>query len=354
MDTAEGPVGYDVDAVDEWVRANVPELEPPFEWTRLEGGHSNLTYLIVDTSGTEAVIRRPPMGKLLPKAHDMEREFRVISALQDTGVPVPTAHAYCDDEAVIGIHFYIMGKSPGKALFTSAMAESYLNEQARGNVAGSYVQMLAALHSVEPTAVGLDDLGRHDGYVSRQLRTWYGSWNASIDAAESDDPSVLRIHDELAAAVPEQGPARIVHGDCGLHNCLLAPDGTISAVLDWEIATLGDPIADFAYAVNAWIRPSDDYKPITNAPTMAPGFSSRDELIAAYTDASGADLSRLDYYLAFNHLKMACIVHGVYARYKQGQKSTEGIDMDGLLHRFKASIDLADRAMAGFDGPHER
>ncbi len=345
MSSETDPVGYDVEAVNAWVRHNVADLAPPFTWTRLEGGHSNLTYLIVDTAGTEAVIRRPPMGKLLPKAHDMDREYRVINALQDTAVPVPKAYGYCGDESVIGKHFFIMGRSPGTALFSTEIAADYLTEEAAGNVCASYTQTLAALHAVEPADVGLEELGRHDGYVARQLRTWYGSWNASIEAAQYDDPRVHRIHDELMASLPDQGPARVVHGDCGLHNCLIAPDGTISAILDWEIATLGDPVADFAYALNAWIRPEDEYKPITTAPSLAPGFSSRQELIDSYKEASGRDLEGLDYYVAFNHLKTACIVHGVYARYMQGQKSTEGIDMDALNHRFRAAIDLAEQAL---------
>ena len=346
MTSTDKPIGYDVDAVDQWVRANVAELQPPFEWVRLEGGHSNLTYQITDHAGTVAVIRRPPLGELLPKAHDMHREFRVISGLADTGVPVPHAYGYCEDPDVIGIHFYIMGKVDGVALFSDQIAEQELTLEGRYNVAESYMRTMAALHEVDPTDVGLDDLGRHDGYVQRQLRTWYGSWNASIDAAEYDDPRVHRMHDELVASVPEQGPARVVHGDLGLHNCLFRADGELTAVLDWEIATLGDPIADFAYAAMSWITREDSAKPIRNAPSMAPGFRSRADLIQLYAELSGRDLSQLPYYLAFNHLKAACIVHGVYARYKRGQKSTDGIDMEALRHRFVASIDLAEQAMA--------
>ncbi|MEO1065649.1 MAG: phosphotransferase family protein, partial [Actinomycetota bacterium] len=176
----------------------------------------------------------------------------MISGLGPTPVPVATAFGYCEDPAITGAHFYVMSRVPGRALYTLDDATEHLTEEARGNVAASFVDTLAALHTVDPADVGLDGLGRHDGYVSRQLRTWYGSWNASKEAADIDDQRVHELHDHLAANLPEQGPARVVHGDFGLHNCMFDHDGSVTAVLDWEIATLGDPLADFAYALNAW------------------------------------------------------------------------------------------------------
>ncbi len=171
--------GYDQPAVEAWIREHVSGLTPPFEWERLEGGHSNLTFALTDTEGRRAVIRRPPLGKLLPKAHDMAREFKVISGLGPTAVPVPIAHGFCDDESVTGARFYVMSMVEGKALYTNEDVEAYLPMAARPVMAESFIDTLAALHSVDPDDVGLGDLGRPTDYVARQLRTWYGSWTSS-------------------------------------------------------------------------------------------------------------------------------------------------------------------------------
>jgi len=333
--------GYDVAAVEAWIEANVDGLAPPFEWTRLEGGHSNLTYALVDTEGRRAVVRRPPEGELLPKAHDMGREFKVISGLGSTPVPVPIAYGYCEDPAVTGAHFYVMSQVDGMALYNNTESQEYLTEEARATVGLSFIDTLAALHSVDPADVGLADLGRPDGYIARQLRTWYGSWTASIEYADYDNPKVHALHEHFTANLPEQGPSRVVHGDFGLHNCMFAPDGEVTAVLDWEIATLGDSLADFAYALNAWGEPGGGEPLAAEGATQAPGFVAPQVLIDRYAEATGADLSQLDYYVAFNHFKTACILHGVYARYRMGQKSSEGVDLDGMKERMIATLDRA-------------
>lgn len=337
--------GYDVGAVEAWIGANVSSLAPPFTWTRLEGGHSNLTYALVDTAGRRAVVRRPPEGELLPKAHDMGREFKVISGLGSTDVPVPVAYGYCEDPAVTGAHFYVMSQVDGMALYNNTDSQAYLSEEARGNVGRSFIDTLAALHRVDPADVGLADLGRPDGYVARQLRTWYGSWTASAEAADYDDDRIHALHERFNRSLPEQGPARIVHGDFGLHNCMFAPDGTVTAVLDWEIATLGDPLADFAYALNAWGEPGSTDPLAPEGATQAPGFAPPGELIDRYADRTGADLSQLDFYVSFNHFKTACILHGVYARYRMGQKSTVGVDLDGLKTRMVGTLSRAARLL---------
>ncbi len=335
--------GYDQPAVEAWIRANVAGLTPPFTWTRLEGGHSNLTFALTDTEGHRAVIRRPPLGVLLPKAHDMAREFKVISALGPTAVPVPEAHGFCDDESVTGARFYVMSLVDGRALYTAEDVEDHLSLEARAVMAESFVDTLAALHSVDPDEVGLSDLGRPDGYVARQLRTWYGSWTSSAEGARYDDPRIHDLHGYYQANLPEQGPGRVVHGDYGTHNVMVGSDGRITAVLDWEIATLGDPMADMAYAMNAWVDKAEIEArglPATGA-TTAPGFPKREELAARYAELTGADLSQLGYYRSFNYFKTACILHGVYARYLMGQKSTEGVDVDGLKVRMIDAIELA-------------
>lgn len=337
--------GYDIPAVEAWIARHVPDLAPPLAWTRLEGGHSNLTCLLEDARGRRAVIRRPPMGELLPKAHDMGREWAIIRALEPTPVPVPPALAFCADTSVTGAHFYLMGFVDGHPLYVADDTRRWLPEDRRERFANSFVDVLAGLHSVDPDAVGLGDLGKRDGYIERQLKTWYRSWNASIDDARLDDPRAHELQSYLLANVPEQGPARVVHGDYGTHNCLIGADGAVAAVVDWEISTLGDPLADLAYALNQWSEPGDPIPFRADAPTALPGFPRRVALAQRYARRTGRDLSRLDYYVGFNRWKSAAIVHGVYARYLAGKKSTEGVDLEALRQRILNFLTLAEQAV---------
>lgn len=334
--------GYERDAVEAWISSNVDGLTPPFQWSRLTGGHSNLTYALVDVDGTKAVIRRPPMGKLLPKAHDMGREFKVISGLGPTNVPVPVAYGFCTDESVTGANFYVMSMVEGRAMFSAEDVESWLDLDARRAMGHSFFDTLADLHAIEPDDVGLGDLGRKDGYVARQLRTWYGSWTMSTEGAKYDDPRIHELHEFLVGSIPEAGPARVVHGDFGPHNCMVAADGQVTAILDWEIATLGDPLADLAYAVNGWGNADGEEPMLPGGPTTVTGFPGNIELMERYAERTGADLSNIDYYRSFNYFKTACILHGVYARYLLGQKSTVGVDIPGLYERMLATIDRAE------------
>ena len=337
---ATAVAGFDVPTIDAWL-PTVADVTPPITWERLSGGHSNLTYLLRDADGQELVIRRPPQGELLPKAHDMWREYRIIKGLWQTPVPVAEPIVYCDDRAVAEAHFYVMRKVEGRALYTGASVRDWLDEPARRHAGETFIDVLAALHSIDPEHVGLGDLGRHDGYVARQLRTWYGSWTASVEFAGFDDQRVHELHERLSSSIPEQGPARVVHGDFGPHNSLFSRAGDIEAVLDWELASLGDPLADFAYSLNAWTEAGDEGVYGTDPPTALPGFPTREELAGRYAAATGADLSNLAYYRAFNSWKTACIVHGVYARYQAGQKSTEGVDLEGLRSRIFVALDAA-------------
>ncbi len=338
--------GYDRPSVEAWMLENIEGLTAPFAWERLEGGHSNLTFLVADGAGRRVVIRRPPEGELLPKAHDMKREFTIISGLGKTDVPVATAFGLCEDTSVTGAIFYVMSEVGGKALYTAEDVDAWLDMDARDAVGYSFIETLAKLHSIDPADVGLDQLARHEGYVSRQINVWYGSWQASLEGAAYDDPRIHAMHDDLIARIPEQGPARVVHGDYGMHNCMINADGSLAAVLDWEIATLGDPLADFAYALNGWSDPDDEIRVSHEGATTAPGFPRRQALADHYAEVTGRDMSNLDFYRTFNYFKTACILHGVYARYMLGQKSTEGVDLEGLRERMIGSIDLAE-AQAG-------
>ncbi len=336
------PEGYNVAAVEAWIADNVVGLTPPFKWTRLQGGHSNLTYRIDDPQGRAAVVRRPPQGELLPKAHDMSREWALISGLGPTPVPVAPALGFCESPDVTGAWFYVMGLIDGKPLYSPEDTEALVPEDKRRTMAWSFIDVLADLHALDPDDIGLGDLGKKEDYIGRQLRTWFRSWTSSAGDADYDDPRAHDLRDYLAANIPDQGPARVVHGDYGVHNCLIGADSTVVAVVDWEISTLGDPLADLGYALNQWAEPGDDRE---GAATMVPGFPSRAELAARYGERSGRDLSLLDYYIGFNWWKSACIIHGVYARYCAGKKSAEGVDMDNLRMRIGQALDLSAKAL---------
>jgi aminoglycoside phosphotransferase (APT) family kinase protein len=341
----DAPEGYAVDAVEAWITNNIPSLSPPFVWTRLEGGHSNLTYKLEDSSGKEAVIRRPPQGQLLPKAHDMGREWSLISALGPTAVPVPEALGFCENPDVTGAWFYVMGCINGRPLYNNEETEEWVPEAKRITLANSFVDVLADLHSLDPDEIGLGDLGKRDSYVGRQLKTWYRSWTSSIEGADFDDARAHELQQYFLDNLPEQEKARVVHGDYGLHNCLTGPDSTVAAVVDWEISTLGDPLADLAYALNFFPDPSDTIPIAPEAATAVPGFPTRTEMAARYGTRTGRDLSNLDYYTGFNRWKSACIVHGVYARYMEGKKSSEGIDLEHMRSRIEVALILSEEAV---------
>ena len=339
------PEGYQVNAVEDWVRQNVPELTPPFSWIRLEGGHSNLTYQINDQNGRSAVIRRPPQGELLPKAHDMSREWALIKALSTTNVPVPKPYGFCEDPGVTGAWFYIMGLIDGKPLYNSEDTQALVPQSRRETLAHSFFDALADLHQVDPDAVGLGELGKRDSYVGRQIKTWYRSWTSSVSGANFDDERAHSLQAYFLEHLPDQGPIRVVHGDYGLHNCLFGADCTVAAIVDWEISTLGDPLADLAYALNPWPDPSDERPIAPESATSLEGFPPRTVLANRYAERTGRDLSNLPYYVAFNRWKSACIVHGVYARYMEGKKSTEGVDLETLRTRIDLSLELAVEAI---------
>jgi aminoglycoside phosphotransferase (APT) family kinase protein len=318
IDVGEVPEGIDIDRVTEWFRANAAAVDPPLTFSLIAGGRSNLTYRVTDRAGRAWVLRRPPLGQVLATAHDMSREHRIISALGPTDVPVAPVIGLCMDDGVNGAPFYVMGFIDGLVARDRAAAEQ-LGVQERRHAGHQLAEVLARIHAVDPDAVGLSDLGRKEGYIDRQLRRWYGQWQKS---KTRDLPTVDEVHDALAGRVPEQGPATIVHGDYRLDNCLLDPDGNIAAVLDWELSTLGDPLADVGLLLVYWNDPGDAFAALIDGPTMAEGFPTRGELIDRYAASSGRDVAGVGYYEAFGYWKLACILEGVYARYKGGAMGT--------------------------------
>jgi aminoglycoside phosphotransferase (APT) family kinase protein len=290
-------------------------VTPPVRFSLIAGGRSNLTYAIIDAAAQRFVLRRPPLGPLLPSAHDMGREHRMIAALQGSAVPVPPVVGLCADEAVTGAPFYVMRFVDGLILRDPGAVEP-VPKAVRWAAAESLVDTLADLHATDPDAVGLGDLGRRDGYVERTLRRWRGQWQKS---KRREMPLIEEVADRLAAAIPPTGPARIVHGDFRLDNCIVSPDdGRVRAVLDWELCTLGDPLADLGQLLMFWAEPEDEFSAIDWAPTLAAGFPGRKEITARYAARSGRDVSDLDFYVALAYWKGACILEGVYARYASG------------------------------------
>jgi aminoglycoside phosphotransferase (APT) family kinase protein len=307
--------GIDLAPVTAWLESNVEGAIGPFSFDVIAGGHSNLTFRVTAANGRRYVLRRPPLGHVLASAHDMAREFRIISGLQGSAVPVAPALGLCDDAAVNGAPFYVMGFVDGHVLRDSATAAAVLTEPARRRASESIVDTMAAIHEVDLFDSGLDTLGKHEDYIARQLRRWYGQWNSqkTRDLADVDNG-----HAALLARIPQQGPASIVHGDYRLDNCMVDTSGQIVAVLDWEICTLGDRLADLGLLLVYWTGPDDSGTPWTGGSTTVPGFYNRSQLVDRYAAVTGMDLSQLDYYVAFASWKLACILEGVYARYLGG------------------------------------
>jgi aminoglycoside phosphotransferase (APT) family kinase protein len=313
------PDGIDADGVTAWFAQHVPEAAGPLSFELIAGGHSNLTYSVTDTDDRRWVLRRPPLGQVLATAHDMSREHRIISALGPTQVPVPPTIGLCTDTEVNGAPFYVMDFVDGRIVRSHADAEA-LGPNERTRAGESIVDVLAAIHSVDVDAVGLGELGRKEDYVARQLKRWYTQFQGSEEQVPGGLalPVVHTVHDQLSGSIPPQGPAAIVHGDYRLDNCMLGDDGSIVAVLDWEICTLGDPLADVGLLWVYWSDPDEDAVMPQASPTALEGFPRKRELVDRYAAASGRDLSDLPFYVAFGYWKLTCIIAGVYARYAGG------------------------------------
>ncbi len=327
--------GINVPAVTEWLHAHVPTAHGPFTFDFIAGGHSNLTYAVTGRDGARFVVRRPPLGHVLASAHDMGREHRIISGLQSSAVPVAPALGFCDDPAVNDSPFYVMGFVDGHVLRDRMTAEAVLSPAARRTASESLVDTMVAIHSVDLTASGLAQLGQHEGYIARQLKRWYGQWNQQ---KTRELAAVDRVHDELLRRIPEQGPATIVHGDYRLDNCMVDADGHVVAVLDWEICTLGDPLADLGLLQVYWTGPNDPASAWNGSATTAPGFFERSELADRYAAVSGRDISALPFYVSFAYWKLACILEGVYSRYLGGAL---GVRDAAELEPFKLQVDAA-------------
>jgi aminoglycoside phosphotransferase (APT) family kinase protein len=315
--------------VDRFLRTALPDLTQDAPWTAdvLSGGLSNITYRL-HLAGGPVILRRPPLGGVLPSAHDMQREYRVMSALASTAVPVPRTLAVCTDPDVLGYPFYVMSSVDGQVLRTAADTGAITPGTRRG-LATQLVEVLADLHDVDVAAAGLSDYGRAQGYTERQIRRWGGQWERS---RTRDLPDMDRLLGWLADHVPARSDGTVVHGDYRLDNTIVdltGPSPRIAAVVDWELSTLGDPLADLGLALTYWHDHGDDERasiPVAVGVTAHEGFPSGREFAEAYALRTGRDLTELPFYLALAAMKLAVVLEGVHARYVGGHTVSAGYE----------------------------
>ncbi|WP_406693110.1 phosphotransferase family protein [Saccharopolyspora sp. ID03-671] len=293
----------------------------------VQGGRSNLTYIVGD--GTRQwVVRRPPLGHVLATAHDMGREHRMLSALAGTAVPVPKVELLCQDDEVLGAPFYVMEYVPG-AVYRSPEQSEALTEQQRQELSYQLMDVLADLHAIDPASVGLAEFGRPEGFLERQVRRWTKQLKASHSR---EVEGIDALSQQLAASVPSGGPVGIVHGDYRLDNVIVGDDQQIKAVLDWEMATIGDPLTDLGLLAVYWEGFSGlNNNPIAKGVGPEYGFPSAEQLFARYAERSPLDLSDLNWYLAFGYFKIAVILEGIHFRFIQNQTVGEGFEHVGGL-----------------------
>jgi aminoglycoside phosphotransferase (APT) family kinase protein len=289
----------------------------------LAGGRSNISYKLTDASGSSWVLRRPPLGHIMPSAHDMGREFRVLSGLNSVSYPTPVTRGYCEDESVIGAKFMMMDFIDGRVI-ESAQTASSLSATQADEISQELVDTLARLHAVDPAAAGLDQLGKPAGYLQRQVKRWGEQWQIT---KTRELPEIETLHTWLETAiakVPESLPTSIVHGDYRIDNVILASDKSeIVAVLDWEMSTLGDPISDLAISLVYWSQATDTLRkkiPVAEDVTSGLGFWSRQQVLDRYVSQTGLDISHLDECVALACFKLAVIMESIHHRNLSGQQ----------------------------------
>jgi aminoglycoside phosphotransferase (APT) family kinase protein len=323
----DDPPGLDLAALRRWLDDAAPELlDGALAGELIAGGKSNLTYRVTD--GTRSVVvRRPPLGHVLATAHDMGREYRVISALQDTPVPVPETYVWCADDAALGAPFYVMSLVDGVP-YRSESELKVLGESRTRLIGERLVDTLAALHSVDVTSVGLSDFGRPEGFLGRQVRRW----GQQLDASRTRDVAGIdELRTRLGERIPAEGPGTVVHGDYRLDNVLVTPADEIGAVVDWEMATLGDPLTDVALLLTYQrIAALGVGAGVSTAPRAA-GFPSRDDIVHRYAARTGRDLGHLGFYEALACFKLGVVLEGIHYRHVHGQTVGDGFAGIGAM-----------------------
>jgi aminoglycoside phosphotransferase (APT) family kinase protein len=330
--TAGVNIDFEASALQHFLRAALPELDGAMLLDRIAGGQSNPTYFVNFEAGRRLVLRKQPGGQLLPSAHAVDREFRILSALEGTGVPVPAALLFCEDRSVVGTPFYVMERVEGRVLTDHALPDVAPQERREHLLA--MARTLARLHSVRWEEHGLQGFGRTGDYYRRQVARWSRQWAAS-KAQDNADVEAL-IH-WLEANLPEEdGLTTIVHGDYRLGNLMFEPAGPrVAAVLDWELATLGHPTADLAHSAMAWLTRPDEFEGLQGIDLHAQGLPSQDEYLAEYRRAGGSDVALTPFHHAFVLFRFAVILEGVAARARAGNASSaNGAHVGGLAARY--------------------
>lgn len=325
------PDGINVESVSQWLNLHIPGFQGPASFELIAGGRSNLTFRCLDANGRVLVLRRPPLGHVLQSAHDVAREHRIISALQASGLPLPQTLGLCEDLAVNEAPFCVFSFVEGQVLHTAEDALSIPTQQ-RLTLGHEVAEVLASLHLLDPDKVGLGTLGRKEDYLKRQLKRWSAQWEATKTHPIPAMEETFRLLNEK---LPEQIGATIVHGDYRLGNMIVVA-GKIQALLDWELCTLGDPLADLGYLLNSWEAQAEASADLATLPaTAAGGFPSQKVICEIYQARTGRDLSEISYYQAFSHWRLAAIGQGVYKRYLLGAMG-ESDELD--LELYKNSV----------------
>ncbi|MFI5612066.1 phosphotransferase family protein [Amycolatopsis sp. NPDC051903] len=324
MANQEAP-GVDVAALTTWLAGQGSAVEPPITVTTISAGRSNLTFSVRDATGAQYVLRRPPLGALESGAHDVGRERRILSALSTTAVPVPAPIAECTDPDVLGAPFFLMDFVPGRTLSPDTAAA--LSPEVKRTIGRRLPEVLARLHALDVTEIGLGELRRDRGYVERQLRRW----QRQFDALDVPTASPLRaVAGRLAARVPAPQGTSLLHGDYKAENVLLTPEGDVAAVLDWELTSVGDPLADLGWLLVWWALPDNPGKWISPPATLAGGFPGHADLVDAYAARSPLDVSDLPYYVAFSYWRLSCINTTTRARFVAGAMGDKELDVAAL------------------------
>lgn len=339
--------GLDVGPVSSWLLDNVEGLIPPLTFSPIVGGHSNLTYSLTDAAGNDLVWRRGPLGSSSGRAHEMGREHLVLSALSGR-IPVPRVFALCRDESITGATFYVMSRVHGAVLDDQEAADAAMADRdARLHAGTQLVDVLADLATTDIDEVGLGEAAAREDFLARQIRRFTRTWEQN---RTRDLPRMERLAERLVALAPPQRRTGIVHGDYRIGNVMLSSDGTLTAVLDWELWTLGDTLADLGFLLNNWYEPADPTPMVfmVRPPTSSGDFGSRDEVVGRYADRTGADLSTIDYYRGFQHWRMAVIAEGVKLRHQRRQMAAVEVDFEHLDRRVLDLVDLAEHHLDRF------
>jgi aminoglycoside phosphotransferase (APT) family kinase protein len=327
-------------AVTDWLEQNT-RAYGPFRFSLIAGGRSNLTFLVTPKIGTPFVLRRPPVGMARSTAHDMAREYRIVSALRHAAVPVPDALGHCDDPAVASAPFWIMSLVEGLVLRSREDAEAQLSMESRAEASRATAQALVDIHATDLLTSGLDDLGRPSGYIARQVHRWGEQVERVVQG--SNAPQFVSVRKRLDSRIPVSSEHCLLHGDYRIDNVIMSTAGAVDAVVDWELSTLGDPLADLGSLLAQWHGPDDEQPIGWEATTSAAGFLSRAEMADLYASGSGRDLSNLNFYLAFAAWRVACVLEVTLARYREGRAGGDRSNMTSFRDRTLYLLNSADQ-----------